>query len=87
MDDLTFEIDDNVLEILRVRAIAHGRTLEDEARHLILRSLDDDREIQSGVSETATAAFAQLRAKAGGGADMDLPMRSHEPMRPIDLDA
>ncbi|MET0257847.1 MAG: plasmid stabilization protein [Methylobacterium sp.] len=85
MDDLTFEVDDDLLDVLRVRATVNGRTLEDEARHLILRSLDNDRRVQSG--ETAATAFANLRAKAGGGGDLNLPTRVHEPMRPIDLDA
>jgi len=66
-------LDDSVRERLRVRAAAHGRSMEAEMRAILADAVrepsDDD-----GLLDTLLARFAQL-----GGVDLELPSRSAQP--------
>lgn len=59
---------------LRVRAAHHGRSMEDEARHILRGALAETSEPQRNLAESL-----RLRFKPLGGVDIRLPAR--EPMR------
>jgi plasmid stability protein len=73
-------LDDRVKERLRVRAAAHGRSMESEIRAILV----------DAVSEPGDGAglFATLLGRVGslGGVELDLPDRS-TPVRAADLSA
>lgn len=73
-------LDDQVKERLRVRAAAHGRSMESEIRAILVDAVSepDDRE----------GLFTALLGRFGGigGVELDLPERS-TPVRAADLSA
>ncbi|MGD0394742.1 MAG: Arc family DNA-binding protein [Acidimicrobiales bacterium] len=71
-------LDDTVRERLRVRAAAHGRSMEAEMRAILIEAVrepDDDEDLL----EALAARFGEL-----GGVDLDLPPRSAAP-RAVDF--
>ena len=66
-------LDDDVKTRLRIRAVAHGRSMEEEAR-LILREAV---ERQAGLTDLARAIRARFAPL--GGVELELPAR--QPMR------
>jgi plasmid stability protein len=71
-------IDDRLKSKLRIRAAAHGRSMEEEVRDILRSAL--------AVTEPKEnlAAAIRRRVEAIGGMDIELPQRS--PMRePIDF--
>jgi plasmid stability protein len=64
-------MDDNVYELLRVRAAKHGVSMEEEARQILKRA----------VSSPERLGDLALQYFGDGGADVKLPSREpHEPM-------
>lgn len=63
-------LDDTVRERLRIRAAAHGRSMEAEIRAILIEAVrepDDDEGVLGALHER----FAEL-----GGIDLDVPSRS-----------
>jgi antitoxin FitA len=71
-------LDDRVRERLRVRAAAHGRSMEAEMRAILVEAVRDPDD-EDGPLATLVAS-----ARALGGVDLDLPSRTEAP-RPADL--
>jgi plasmid stability protein len=71
-------LDDRVRERLRVRAAAHGRSMEAEMRSILLEAVREPGDDESLLG-TLLARFGEL-----GGIDMDLPSRSAPP-RAVDF--
>lgn len=71
-------LDDHVKERLRVRAAAHGRSMESEVRAILVEAV-------SGPDDPGSL-FVALLERVGdlGGVDLDLPPRS-TPVRAADL--
>jgi plasmid stability protein len=63
-------LDDHVKQRLRVRAARHGRSMEAEARAIIVEAVGADEE-QKNLLERLHERFAEL-----GGVDLDIPPRS-----------
>lgn len=72
-------IDDQLKTRLRVRAAAHGRSMEDEARDILRAALSVEEKRPTNLAEAI-----RRRMAASGGVTLDIPAR--EPIRPIDLD-
>jgi plasmid stability protein len=71
-------LDDTVRERLRIRAAAHGRSMEAEMRAILVeavREADDD----AGILGALVERFSEL-----GGTDLDVPSRSTPP-RAVDF--
>lgn len=66
-------LDDEVKTRLRVRAAAHRRSMEEEAR-LILREAVDEPAVPANLGEAIHRRFAAL-----GGVELDLPSREAMP--------
>jgi antitoxin FitA len=66
-------LDDRVLELLRIRAARHGRSMEAEVRAILV---DAVREPDEGpnLAEAIVARFGEL-----GGVELDLPPRGATP--------
>jgi len=65
---------------LRVRAAQHGRSMEDEARHILRAALTAERQTPTHLGESIRRRFAPF-----GG--VELPEVDREPLRdPPDLD-
>ena len=71
-------LDDRVRERLRVRAAAHGRSMEAEMRAILAEAVREP-----GDEEGPLVALVS-RARALGGIDLDLPARTEAP-RPADF--
>ena len=73
-------LDDHVKERLRMRAAAHGRSMESEIRAILLDAVSEQ--------EESGGLFAALLDRVGdlGGVDLNLPARS-TPARAADLSA
>ena len=71
-------LDDRVKERLRLRAAAHGRSMESEIRAILGEAV--------GESTDSRGLFATLLERVGeiGGVELDLPARSTPP-RAADL--
>jgi plasmid stability protein len=67
-------LDDTLKARLRVQAALHGRSMEDEVRHILNSALNT----QSGTSSNLAASI-HARFKLLGG--LDLPEAQREPMR------
>ncbi|TWB10540.1 plasmid stability protein [Rhizobium sp. ERR 1071] len=72
-------IDDHLKTRLRIRAAAHGRSMEDEARDILRAALLTEEKRQPNLAETI-----RRRMAASGGVLLD--MAPHEPIRLVDLD-
>jgi len=67
------DLDDSVMEKLRLRAARHGRSLEAEIR-LILTAAATEDEPRNNLFSALSERFTQL-----GGVDLDLPARTAAP--------
>jgi antitoxin FitA len=63
-------LDDTVRERLRVRAAAHGRSMEAEMRAVLVEAVREPND-DEGLLDAQAARFGEL-----GGVDLDLPPRS-----------
>ena len=66
-------LDNTVRERLRVRAAAHGRSMEAEMRAILVEAVRDPGD-DEGLLDALLARFDEL-----GGVDLDLPYRSVPP--------
>lgn len=73
-------LDDRVRERLRVRAAAHGRSMESEIRAILTDAVSEP-DASDGLFATLLARFGDV-----GGVELDLPERS-TPARAADLSA
>ena len=73
-------LDDRVRERLRIRAAAHGRSMESEIRAILAEAVREPDE-SKGLFATVLDRFGDL-----GGVELDLPERS-TPVRAADLPA
>jgi antitoxin FitA len=71
-------LDDTVRERLRVRAAAHGRSMEAEMRAILVDAVREPGD-DEGLLGALLARFGEL-----GGIDLDLPSRSAPP-RAVDF--
>jgi len=71
-------LDDTVRERLRVRAAAHGRSMEAEMRAILVEAVREPGD-GMGLLEALADRFGEL-----GGVDLDLPSRSAAP-RAVDF--
>ena len=71
-------LDDTVRERLRVRAAAHGRSMEAEMRAILVEAVREPSDNED-LLEALAARFGEL-----GGVDLDLPPRSAAP-RAVDF--
>lgn len=72
-------LDDKVKHRLRVRAARHGRSMEAEARAILVEAVGAD-EDEPNLLERLHERFAEL-----GGVELDIPPRSSRP-RVVDFD-
>lgn len=70
------DLDDDMKARLRIRASRHGRSMEEEARNILLATLSTDPEPGTGA---ALVVDIRARVEPFGGIDLELPPR--EPMR------
>lgn len=66
-------LDDDIKQRLRVRAAGHGRSMEEEARDILRRVLDD--------AAPPRDLAAAIRARVTPAARVDLELPAREPMR------
>lgn len=64
------QLDDALMQRLRVRAAMHGRSLEDEARDILRTALARDETSAQPLIESIRARVEPL-----GGVDLELPTR------------
>ena len=69
-------LDDAIKRRLRLRAADHGRSMEEEVRH-ILREAVDQAPAPTNLGESIHRRFASL-----GGVELDLPPREQMPDAP-----
>jgi len=67
-------LEDSLKSKLRVRAAQHGRSMEDEARHILRNALSETAHSPTNLFEAIRRRIAPL-----GGVDLDIPKRG--PMR------
>ncbi|MDL2402978.1 FitA-like ribbon-helix-helix domain-containing protein [Rhizobium mayense] len=72
-------IDDHLKARLRIRAAAHGRSMEDEARDILRAALSAEDKRQPNLAEAI-----RRRMAATGGVVLEIAPR--EPIRPVELD-
>ena len=70
----TRNLDNEVKCRLRIRAVEHGRSIEEEARQILRAALGDT------APPVNLAAAIRSHVTAAGGVDLDL--RERDPMRP-----
>ncbi len=68
------DLDDTLKSRLRIQAAAHGRSVEDEARDILVLALKSGPGSKGGLAASIRARFAAL-----GG--VELPVVAREPMR------
>jgi antitoxin FitA len=73
------KLDDALHAQLKARALAHGRSLEDEARETLRIAIAHDASTHKSetLMQIATRLFGPAR-----GVDLDLPPRALDPHRP-----
>lgn len=76
-------LDDRVRERLRIRAAAHGRSMEAEIREILVEAVSEPDE-SNGLFVTLLDRFGG--AGGVGGVELDLPART-TPVRSADLSA
>ena len=71
-------LDDGLKSKLRLRAAQHGRSMEEEARHILRRALSANLQRPENLFDAIRRRIAPL-----GGVDLDIPPRgaSREPPR------
>ena len=67
-------LEDSLKKSLRVRAAAHDRSMEEEAREILCSALSEEHTQSSSLSSQIHRRFAKV-----GGVDLQLPER--EPVR------
>lgn len=72
------KLPDEAKQKLRLRAAAHGRSMEAEARALLVAALDQP----ANVDLVWTEQLVELAAQVGG---VDLPIETREPARAAEL--
>ena len=67
-------IDDGLKKLLRLRAAEHGRSMEEEARDILRKTLSEQR---TGGEQTGLDLFNEIRAlfEPLGGMEMEIPPR------------
>ena len=76
-------LDDRVRERLRIRAAAHGRSMEAEIREILVEAVSEPEE-SNGLFVTLLDRFGGVGGV--GGVELDLPART-TPVRSADLSA
>lgn len=71
-------LDEDLKTRLRVQAAAHGRSMEEEVRHILRRALS------VRTSETGLGSRIRRRFAALGGVELELPARKEMP-RAVDF--
>jgi plasmid stability protein len=74
------DLEDDVKEGLKRRARRHGRSMEDEVRHILRNAVKDDRRGVRKLGSRIAARFATV------GLPGDLPEWRGEPARSADFD-
>ena len=69
-------LDDDIKLRLRIRAAKHGRSMEEEARAILRRAMDE------ATPPRNLAAAIRARIAPLGGVDLDLPAREPMPAPP-----
>jgi antitoxin FitA len=69
-------LDERVMELLRMRAARHGRSMEAEVRAILVDAVREP-EDTPGMLDVLIDRFAEL-----GGVDLELPQRSVKPRAP-----
>jgi len=69
-------LDDGIKRQLKIRAVDHGRSMEEEVRH-ILREAVNQAPVPDNLGESILRRFASL-----GGVDLNLPPREVIPDAP-----
>lgn len=67
-------LDDDLKRRLRIRAAEHGRSMEEEVRHILRAALSESSREPQNLAEAVRRRFAAL-----GGVELDVPPR--DPMR------
>lgn len=67
-------LDDTVKARLRIRAASHGRSMEEEARHVLTAALAEEPKRPLNLADAIRSLFEPL-----GGVELEIPPR--EPMR------
>jgi plasmid stability protein len=73
-------MDDQVKELLRIRAARHGRSMESEIRAILTDAVNDPADSKD-LFQTIVERFGEI-----GGVDLDLPPRA-TPVRAANLSA
>jgi plasmid stability protein len=69
-------LDERIMELLRVRAARHGRSMEAEVRAILVDAVREPDDAP-GMLDAFIDRFAEL-----GGVELDLPARSTAPRSP-----
>lgn len=75
-------LDDNVKQQLRMQAARHGRSMEDEVRHILRTAVL----ARTAASKTSLVKSIRARVEPLGGVNLELPPREAI-RRPPDMDA
>jgi len=70
MASITIRLDDALKGALRVRAARHGRSIEDEVRHILRTALAEAPAQPTNLAKAIRRRFAPL-----GGAELKIPTR------------
>jgi plasmid stability protein len=70
-------LEDGLKHKLRVRAAQHGRSMEEEARHILRAGLAEKAPAPTNLYESIRRRIAPL-----GGVDLDIPLREPMPKPP-----
>ena len=73
-------VDEDVAAKLKGRAKRHGRSMEDEVRHILRSTVTEE---HRGVRKLGSSIAARFRAV---GLNADLPELRGQPPRPLDFD-
>ena len=71
------DLDDNVKQKLRVQAAQHGRSMEEEARHILRAALSQKAPAPLNMYDTIRRRVEPLR-----GVDLEIPPRSRRMREP-----
>ena len=74
------DLEENVKDALKRRARRHGRSMEEEVRHILRNVVKDDRQEHRKLGSRMAARFRRL------GLTTDLPELRGEPPRPADFE-
>jgi antitoxin FitA len=71
------DLDDNVKKKLRVQAAQHGRSMEDEARHILRAALSQKAQAPLNMYDAI-----RRRVEPLGGVELEIPPRSRRMREP-----